>query len=121
MAVCLTLGVTVGTWRAQPTPTPAEFTDEQLLLFAKVVLTMEPLRQEAQQQASRTTDEAVRDQIRREFLRKATAIMNEQGLSVPEYNRIALKIRTPEGRALKQRIEQEIINLQQLPANTPSP
>jgi len=125
LGLCVAVGLGTAFWDphwqagAQSTPTPLEFTEEQVTLFAKVVLTMEPLRQEAQQQASATTDEATRDQIRRDFIRKATTIMNEQGLSVPEYNRIALKIRTPEGRALKQQIEQEIINLQQITPPTP--
>ncbi|GAB4213899.1 MAG: hypothetical protein OHK0012_10880 [Synechococcales cyanobacterium] len=109
-------------WAALAQPTPSsqeEITPEQVSLFAKVVLTMEPLRQEAQQQANNAPDEAARDQIRRDFLRKATTIMNDNGLAIPTYNRIALRIRTPEGRSLKQQIEQEIINLQQ--TATPAP
>jgi len=121
LCLVLALGTVLGDPQAgaQPTPTPTELTEEQVKLFAKVVLQMEPLRQAAQQQANATSDEAIRDQIRRDFLRKATMIMTEQGLSVPEYNRIALKIRSPEGRALKQQIEQEIINLQQVTPPTP--
>ena len=97
--------------------------DAQVTLFAKVVLAIEPIRIEAQKKATEATDENVKDQIRRDFIRKATEIITSNGMTVGDYNRITLKIRSPEGQAVKTRIEREIITLQQpsLPVSSPTP
>jgi 1,2-phenylacetyl-CoA epoxidase catalytic subunit len=73
---------------------------------------MEPHRQEAQQRSQAAEDPATKDQIRREFIRTATEIITRHGMTVPEYNRITLWIRSEEGKELKQRIEAEILRLQ---------
>ncbi|MFQ3585964.1 MAG: DUF4168 domain-containing protein [Cyanobacteriota bacterium] len=99
------------------TPTPVvladeQVTDEQVTIYARIVLEMEPHRQESQQRSQATDDPASKDQIRREFIRTAQEIITRHGMSVPDYNRITLLIRSPEGKALQQRIETEILRLQ---------
>ncbi|MEN9203664.1 MAG: DUF4168 domain-containing protein [Thermostichus sp. DG_1_6_bins_120] len=94
------------------TPTPAVLADEQITAYARIVLEMEPYRQESQQRSQATDDPASKDEIRRDFIRTASEIITRHGMSVPEYNRITLLIRSPEGQALQQRIEAEILRLQ---------
>ncbi len=95
------------------TPTPSlVLTDDQVRKYARIVLEMEPHRQEAQQRSQATADPASKDQIRREFIRTATEIITRHGMTVPEYNRITLLIRSEEGRDLRHRIEAEILRLQ---------
>ncbi|MFQ3612178.1 MAG: DUF4168 domain-containing protein [Cyanobacteriota bacterium] len=94
------------------TPTPVVLADEQVTIYARIVLEMEPHRQESQQRSQATDDPASKDQIRREFIRTAQEIITRHGMSVPDYNRITLLIRSPEGKALQQRIETEILRLQ---------
>lgn len=90
-----------------------EITDEQIKQFAQVVLEMEPFRVEAYEQAEQTEDPDRKDEIRREFIRKATEIITSSGLTVTDYNRITLKIRSDDGKDLKQEIEAEILAIQQ--------
>ncbi len=101
------------------TPAPSlALTDDQVTKYARIVLEMEPHRQETQQRSRVTDDPATKDQIRREFIRTATEIITRHGMSVSEYNRITLWIRSEEGKELKQRIEAEILRLQ---SEDPSP
>ncbi|MFS8858024.1 DUF4168 domain-containing protein [Synechococcus sp. H55.7] len=97
---------------AQTAATSLVLTDEQVAKYARIVLEMEPHRQEAQQRSQATADPTSKDQIRREFIRTATEIITRHGMTVPEYNRITLLIRSEEGRDLQQRIEAEILRLQ---------
>lgn len=97
---------------AQTPATPLALSDEQVTKYARIVLEMEPHRQEAQQRSQATEDPATKDQIRREFIRTATEIITRHGMTVPEYNRITLWIRSEEGKELRQRIEAEILRLQ---------
>ncbi|MEN9260490.1 MAG: DUF4168 domain-containing protein [Thermostichus sp. HHBFW_bins_43] len=97
---------------AQTPITSGVLTDEQVTKYARIVLEMEPHRQEAQQRSQATDDPASKDQIRREFIRTASEIITRHGMSVPDYNRITLLIRSEEGRDLQQRIEAEILRLQ---------
>ncbi len=94
------------------TPTPMALSDEQVTTYARIVLEMEPYRQASQQRSQATDDPAVKDQIRRDFIRTAQEIITRHGMTVPDYNRITLLIRSPEGQALQQRIEKEILRLQ---------
>ncbi|MCF2971005.1 DUF4168 domain-containing protein [Synechococcus sp. Nb3U1] len=94
------------------TPTPVVLADEQVTMYARIVLEMEPYRQESQQRSQATDDPASKDQIRRDFIRTASEIITRHGMSVPDYNRITLLIRSPEGQALQRRIEAEILRLQ---------
>lgn len=94
------------------TPTPVVLEDEQVTMYARIVLEMEPYRQESQQRSQATDDPASKDQIRRDFIRTASEIITRHGMSVPDYNRITLLIRSPEGQALQRRIEAEILRLQ---------
>ncbi|MGQ9836919.1 MAG: DUF4168 domain-containing protein [Cyanobacteriota bacterium] len=99
------------------TPAPVllsneQVTDEQVTTYARIVLEMEPYRQESQQRSQATDDPASKDQIRRDFIRTASEIITRHGMTVPEYNRITLLIRSPEGQALQKRIETEILRLQ---------
>ncbi len=87
---------------------------EQIKLFAQIVLDMEPYRLEAQAQSENTTDPDTQEQIRREFIRKATEIITNHGMTVPDYNRITLLIRAEEGESLRQDIEAQIRQLQEL-------
>ncbi|MFS8902088.1 DUF4168 domain-containing protein [Synechococcus sp. H60.2] len=106
---------------AQTAATSLVLTDEQVAKYARIVLEMEPHRQEAQQRSQATADPASKDQIRREFIRTATEIITRHGMTVPEYNRITLLIRSEEGRDLQQRIEAEILRLQSAdPSVSPS-
>ncbi|MDX2271759.1 MAG: DUF4168 domain-containing protein [Cyanobacteriota bacterium] len=91
---------------------------EQISLFAKVVLELEPHRLEAQKQAEETTDRNAKDEIRRQFIRKATEIITGNGMTVSDYNRITLRLKGSDGEALKTQIEQEILTLQ---ASSPQP
>lgn len=86
---------------------------EQIELFAQIVLDMEPHRLEAQAQSENTTDSDTKEQIRREFIRKATEIITNHGMTVPDYNRITLLIRAEEGDTLRQDIEAQIRQLQE--------
>jgi 1,2-phenylacetyl-CoA epoxidase catalytic subunit len=86
---------------------------DQIELFAQIVLDMEPHRLEAQAQSENTTDPDTKDQIRREFIRKATEIITTHGMTVPDYNRITLLIRAEEGQSLRQDIEAQIRQLQE--------
>jgi hypothetical protein len=95
--------------------------DEQIVQFAKIVLEMEPFRLEAQKKSESSSDLDVKDEIRREFIRKATQIITSNDMSVPDYNRITLRIRETDGEALKQKIEAEIINLQKSGFQPPTP
>jgi hypothetical protein len=111
---------------AQPDP-PTEISPEQVTLFAKIVLEMEPYRQEAQKQSEATTDETLKKDIRRDFIRKATEIITSNGMTVVDYNRITLRIREEEGKTLKAQVEEEIRKLQEAtlppapdPINTPN-
>ncbi|MEN9220828.1 MAG: DUF4168 domain-containing protein [Thermostichus sp. BF3_bins_97] len=97
---------------AQTPTTSVVLADEQVTMYARIVLEMEPHRQEAQQRSQATDDPASKDQIRREFIRTASEIITRHGMSVPDYNRITLLIRSEEGRSLQQRIETEILRLQ---------
>jgi len=97
---------------AQTPATSLVLTDEQVAKYARIVLEMEPHRQQAQQRSQATADPASKDQIRREFIRTATEIITRHGMTVPDYNRITLLIRSEEGKALQQRIEAEILRLQ---------
>ncbi|MFS8859457.1 DUF4168 domain-containing protein, partial [Synechococcus sp. H60.1] len=111
--VCTSIPVlTVSLAVAQTAATSLVLTDEQVAKYARIVLEMEPHRQEAQQRSQATADPASKDQIRREFIRTATEIITRHGMTVPEYNRITLLIRSEEGKALQQRIEAEILRLQ---------
>ncbi|MFS8907722.1 DUF4168 domain-containing protein [Synechococcus sp. OH2] len=121
--VCTSIPVlTVSLAVAQTAATSLVLTDEQVAKYARIVLEMEPHRQEAQQRSQATADPASKDQIRREFIRTATEIITRHGMTVPEYNRITLLIRSEEGRDLQQRIEAEILRLQSAdPRESPKP
>ena len=121
--VCTWIPVlTVSLAVAQTAATSLVLTDEQVAKYARIVLEMEPHRQEAQQRSQATADPASKDQIRREFIRTATEIITRHGMTVPEYNRITLLIRSEEGKALQQRIEAEILRLQSAdPRESPKP
>lgn len=121
--VCTSIPVlTVSLAVAQTAATSLVLTDEQVAKYARIVLEMEPHRQEAQQRSQATADPASKDQIRREFIRTATEIITRHGMTVPEYNRITLLIRSEEGKALQQRIEAEILRLQSAdPRESPKP
>ncbi|MFT0751344.1 DUF4168 domain-containing protein, partial [Synechococcus sp. RC10A2] len=56
---------------AQTPATSLVLTDEQVAKYARIVLEMEPHRQQAQQRSQATADPASKDQIRREFIRTA--------------------------------------------------
>ncbi len=88
-----------------------EFDPEKLALFAQIVLEVEPHRLEAQERSA-TADSSTRELIRRDFIRTATEIITAVGLSVPDYNRITLAIRSENGQALREQIEAEIRQLQ---------
>lgn len=111
--VCTWIPVlTVSLAVAQTPTTSVVLSDEQVTMYARIVLEMEPHRQEAQKRSQATNDPASKDQIRREFIRTATEIITRHGMTVPDYNRITLLIRSEEGKALQQRIEAEILRLQ---------
>ncbi|MGY2979421.1 hypothetical protein ACVWY9_002476 [Thermostichus sp. OS-CIW-31] len=111
--VCTWISVlTVSLAVAQTPTTSVVLSDEQVTMYARIVLEMEPHRQEAQKRSQATNDPASKDQIRREFIRTATEIITRHGMTVPDYNRITLLIRSEEGKALQQRIEAEILRLQ---------
>ncbi len=97
-----------------PAPT---FTPEQIEVFAQVVLAMEPHRLEAHDRSQATEDSQTQDQIRREFIRKATEIITDHGMTVPDYNRFVLSLQGEEGEVLKQQIEAQI---RQIQLNDPS-
>ncbi len=90
-----------------------EVTEEQQELFAKIVLQVEPYRVLAQQTSLNTVDPSEKEDVRRKFIRKATEIITANGMTVPEYNRITLRIRSEEGAALRQTIEAQIQALQE--------
>lgn len=98
-------------------PAPAPFTPEQIEVFAQVVLAMEPYRLEAHEQSQATEDSQTQDQIRREFIRKATEIITDHGMTVPDYNRFVLTLQGEDGDVLKQQIEAQI---RQIQLNDPS-
>jgi hypothetical protein len=111
--VCTWIPVlTVSLAVAQTPTTSVVLADEQVTMYARIVLEMEPHRREAQQRSQATDDPASKDQIRREFIRTATEIITRHGMSVPDYNRITLLTRSEAGRDLQQRIETEILRLQ---------
>lgn len=113
MAAGLVLLTTTGSLpplAAQPAATT--FEAEQLALFARVVLEIEPHRLEAQEKSAATEDPDEREQIRRDFIRQVTDILNTLGMTVPDYNRITLAIRSNDGQALRERIEDEVRQLQ---------
>ncbi|MGF1576332.1 MAG: DUF4168 domain-containing protein [Cyanophyceae cyanobacterium] len=87
------------------------FTPEKLALFAKIVLELEPHRLEAQDRSAEA-ESGNREEIRRDFIRKATEIITTVGLTVPDYNLITLAIRSEDGQALRDQIEAEIRTLQ---------
>ncbi|MEM9153901.1 MAG: DUF4168 domain-containing protein [Cyanobacteria bacterium P01_F01_bin.33] len=88
----------------------ASVPEAQVALFAKVVLELEPHRQELLEQANRATDETAKLDIKREFIRKATEIIETNEMTVPDYNRITIQLKQDD--ALKERIESEILRLQ---------
>ena len=92
-----------------PVPT---FTPEQIEVFAQVVLAMEPHRVEAHERSQATEDNQTKDQIRREFIRRATEIITDHGMTVPDYNRFVLTLQGEEGDVLKQQIEAQIRQIQ---------
>ncbi len=104
--------LTVSLAVAQTPTTSVVLADEQVTMYARIVLEMEPYRREAQQRSQATDDPATKDQIRRDFIRTATEIITRHGMSVPDYNRITLLTRSEAGRDLQQRIETEILRLQ---------
>ena len=80
-------------------------------LFAKVVLKIEPYRQAAQTASSNAGDSEERNEIRRQFIRQATEIIEANGMTVADYNRIAIELRQDE--QLRGEIETAIQDLQQ--------
>ncbi len=97
-------------WAALAQSNP-EFETEKLALFARIVLEVEPHRLAAQERSA-TADSSTRELIRRDFIRTATEIITAVGLSVPDYNRITLALRSENGQALREQIEAEIRQLQ---------
>ncbi len=93
-------------------PAPTIFTPEQIEVFAEVVLAMEPHRLEAHEQSQSTDDSQTKDQIRREFIRKATEIITDHGMTVPDYNRFVLTLQGDNGDVLKQQVEAQIRQIQ---------
>ncbi|NJL98142.1 MAG: DUF4168 domain-containing protein [Synechococcaceae cyanobacterium SM2_3_2] len=106
--------VILGEWLAEVAiaqTAESAFTAEKLALFAKIVLEIEPHRLEAQELSAEAESEN-REEIRRDFIRQATEIITAVGLTVPDYNRITLAIRSEDGQALRDQIEAEIRTLQ---------
>lgn len=87
-----------------------EFTPAQVEQYARVVLAVDPIRRQARERTNAAPDEATQSDIQRNFVRQATDIIERCGLSVPDYNRIT--IRLGEDAALKNRIEQVVRDLQ---------
>lgn len=84
---------------------------DQVALFAKVVLELEPHRQELLERSNQATNETAKLDIKREFIRKATEIIETYELTVPDYNRITIQLKQDD--ELKEQIESEILRLQQ--------
>ncbi|MEO1132865.1 MAG: DUF4168 domain-containing protein [Cyanobacteria bacterium J06639_1] len=91
--------------------------DSQVELFAKVVLELEPFRQEALERSESADDESAKLTIKREYIRKATEIIETHDFTVPDYNRITIQLKDDED--LKTRIESEILRLQEREAAKP--
>ena len=85
--------------------------DEVVEQFAKVVLALEPFRIEALEQTNNTTDRSSQNEIRREFIRQATEVIESFEMTVPDYNRITIQLR--DDAELKTRIEDAIRTIQQ--------
>lgn len=97
---------------AAQSPTPSAYSQEQIALFAQIVLAMEPHRVEAHTRSQQTDDSQAKDQIRREFIRTATEIITGHGMTVPDYNSIVLSLQGQDGDLLKQQIEAQIRQIQ---------
>ncbi|MEO0852109.1 MAG: DUF4168 domain-containing protein [Cyanobacteria bacterium J06648_11] len=102
--------------RAQADTTEA-IPNSQVELFAKVVLELEPFRQDALERSDRANDESTKLTIKREYIRKATEVIETHDLTVPDYNRITIQLKDDE--TLKSRIETEILRLQKQEAVRP--
>lgn len=89
-----------------------EITADQKALFARIVLQIEPYRILALEQSEGTIDPELKAEIQRKFIRKATEIITINGMTVPDYNRITLRVRGDQGEILRQEIEAEIRALQ---------
>ena len=79
--------------------------------YAKVVLAIEPYRVETAEASNNAEDESEQNEIRRQFIQKATEIIEANGMAVADYNRITIQLRQDED--LKARIEAAIRSHQQ--------
>ncbi|WP_017327971.1 DUF4168 domain-containing protein [Synechococcus sp. PCC 7336] len=127
LSLCLPLllGVAVGTgggssrWidlrsqavRAQEEDAIApDIAPDTVELFARVLLEIEPFRLKALEETNNTADTTAQNEIRRQFIRDATAVIESHNLSVPDYNRLTIQLR--EDPELKAQIEQAIRSIQ---------
>ena len=97
--------------RAQGTGPSEAVSEETVEQFARVVLALEPFRLKALDDTNSTSDRTEQNDIRREFIRQATEVIEGHEMSVPDYNRITIQLREDDD--LKARIEDAIRSLQQ--------
>ena len=86
-------------------------TEDIVNLFARVVLEIEPYRKDALEASSNTDNDSEKNEIRRQFIRQATEIIEANGMTVADYNRIAIQLRQDED--LRGEIESAIRVLQE--------
>jgi pentose-5-phosphate-3-epimerase len=91
-------------------PAAVQPTDEQVDSFVKATVRIITIQQEAQKEMTATEEQEKQKQVRDEALQMIVAAVEEEGLSVEEYNGIVQKVETdPEfGETVQQRIQEQV-------------
>ena len=91
-------------------PAAVQPDEKQLESFVTATVRIISIQQQAQQQMSATAEPEQQKQVRDEALQMIVAAVEEEGLSVDEYNGIVQQVENdPElGETVKQRIQQQV-------------
>jgi hypothetical protein len=96
---------------AQPEqPAAVQPDEEQLESFVTATVRIISIQQQAQQQMSATAEPEEQEQVRNQALQMIVAAVEDEGLSVDEYNGIVQQVESdPElGETVKQRIQEQV-------------
>ena len=91
-------------------PAAVQPDEEQLESFVTATVRIISIQQQAQQQMSATAEPEQQEQVRNQALQMIVAAVEEEGLSVDEYNGIVQQVESdPElGETVKKRIQEEV-------------
>ena len=86
-------------------------TDEQVDSFVKATVRIITIQKEAQKEMTATEEQEKQKQVRDEALQMIVAVVEEEGLSVDQYNGIVKKVESdPEfGETVQQRIQEQVV------------